>query len=234
MGIQRLQLQGGGIGLSYTPFEGKDSCSLIKNYNDYEGKPAIDLLEKIKCEDSIQRSMAVALINALNYNDAILLPEDKSNVMFERFGIGEGTRVAMVGYFSPLMKIFTKRKAILEIIDFSRGIGQKEVFFERLREWADVLIMTSTTILNNTTEEILINVGKDVKTVMLGPSTPMVGEAFEGLRVHLLAGMVPLEKDEALKAIRHGTGTPIIQKFCKKVYLDLPTVICPASSNNVC
>ena len=75
-----------GIGLSYTYFESKNSCSLIKSYNDYQGRPAIELLEKIKGTDKIQRGMALALINALNYGDAILLPEDKNNIMFEKFG----------------------------------------------------------------------------------------------------------------------------------------------------
>ncbi len=222
LGYTAVTTSDGGIGLSYTYFESKNSCSLIKIYNDYEGKPAIELLDKIKGTDKIQRSMALALINALNYKNAILLPEDrKNNIMFEKFDIREGTRVAMVGYFGPLMKIFEKRKASLEIIDVSRGLGRKDNFHARLKNWADVLIMTSTTILNNTTEEILLNVGENVKTVMLGPSSPMIGEAFEHLPVHMLAGMVPVERDKVLKAIRHGTGTPIIQKFCRKSYLDL-------------
>jgi uncharacterized protein (DUF4213/DUF364 family) len=232
LGYTTVTTSDGGIGLSYTYFESKESCSLIKSYNDYEGRPAIELLEKIKSTDKIQRSMALALINALNYRDTILLPEDKNNIMFEKLDIREGTRVAMVGYFGPLMKIFEKRKALLEIIDVSRGLGRKENFHERLRDWADVLIMTSTTILNNTTEEILVNVAENVKTVMLGPSTPMIGEAFEHLPVHMLAGMVPVERDKVLKAIRHGTGTPVIQKFCRKLYLDLSPLTC--LSDNGC
>jgi len=222
LGYTAVTTSDGGMGLSYTYFESKNSCSLIKSYDDYEGRPAIELLEKIRSTDKVQRSMALALINALNYREAFLLPEDRRGyIMFEKFHIHEGTKVAMVGYFGPLMEVFKKRKASLEIIDVSRGLGHKENFYERLKDWADVLIMTSTTILNNTTEEILLNVAENVKTVMLGPSTPMIGEAFEHLPVHMLAGMVPLEKDKVLKAVRHGTGTPVIQKFCRKSYVDL-------------
>jgi uncharacterized protein (DUF4213/DUF364 family) len=56
---------------------------------------------------------------------------------------------------------------------------------------------------------------------MLGPSTPMIGEAFSHLPVHVLAGTVPLNKEKILKAIRHGMGTPVLHKYSRKSYLEL-------------
>ena len=100
-------------------------------------------------------------------------------------------------------------------------MGQQQDFYEKLGNWAEALILTSTSILNNTTEEVLKQTNHNVKTAMLGPSTPMVAEAFENLPVHLLAGMVPLEKKQILKAIRHGSGTPVLKKFSRKSYLAL-------------
>ena len=145
--------------LSYTYFDTKDSCSVFKGYHDYEDRPAIDLLGKIKSMNTIERSMALALINALNYEKAISLPEDNNNnVMFDKFDISRGTRVAMVGFFGPLIKIFKERSAALEIIDISRDIGHAEDFYGKLGDWAEVLFLTSTSILNNTTEEILGNI----------------------------------------------------------------------------
>jgi uncharacterized protein (DUF4213/DUF364 family) len=100
-------------------------------------------------------------------------------------------------------------------------MGQKEDFYAKLGNWADVLLLTSTSILNNTTEEVLQNVHPKVKTIMLGPSTPMVAVAFQHLPVHMLAGTVPIDKENVLKAIRHGMGTPVLQKFSRKSYLYL-------------
>jgi uncharacterized protein (DUF4213/DUF364 family) len=84
-----------------------------------------------------------------------------------------------------------------------------------------VLFLTSTSILNNSTEEILANVHAKAKTLMLGPSTPMLAKAFEHLPVQMLAGTVPIEKDNILKAIRHGMGTPVLHRFSRKSYLEL-------------
>ena len=222
LGYTAVTLSDEGIGLSYTHFEDKKSCMLLNQHIDYESQPAVQLLEKIKSDHPLERSMALALVNALNYKEALEYPEDKKNkIMFDKFSIGEGTRVAMVGFIGPLVDLLEQKKAEVEILDSSRSLGEKKDFYARLCNWADVLLLTSTSILNNTTEEILQNVGPKVKTVMLGPSTPMVAEAFEHLPVHMLAGTVPIDKENVLKAIRHGMGTPVLQKFSRKSYLSL-------------
>ena len=212
----------GGIGIAYTYFADKKSCMVLNEAIDYEGRPAIALLEKIKSERPIERSMALALVNALNHQDALQLPEDENNeIMFEQFKITKATNVAMVGYFGPLIKRFEQREAVLDILDQSRGLGRMEDFYKKLKNWADVLFLTSTSILNNSTEEILANVHDKAKTLMLGPSTPMVAKAFEHLPVQMLAGTVPIKRDNILKAIRHGMGTPVLHRFSRKAYLEL-------------
>jgi len=222
LGYTAVTTSDGGIGLSYTYFGDKKSCMVLNKHLDYEGKSADQLLEKIKSENTVERSMALALINALNYNNALSLPEDHDNkIMFDKFKIGQDRRVAMVGYFPPLVRNFEEMGISLEILDISRGLGQKEDFYNKLKNWAQVILLTSTSVLNNSTEEILAHAGEKAKTVMLGPSTPMVAEAFEHLPVHMLAGTVPVDKEKTLKAIRHGMGTPVLHKHSRKVFLEL-------------
>jgi uncharacterized protein (DUF4213/DUF364 family) len=222
LGYTAVTLSNGGIGLSYTHFEDKKSCMLLNRHIDYENQPAEQLLEKIKSDHPLERSMALALVNALNHSEALKYPEDKKNkIFFDKFKIGKGSRIAMVGFIGPLVDLLVQKKAEVEVLDSSRGMGKEKEFYARLGSWADVLILTSTSILNNTTEEILQNTGPKVKTIMLGPSTPMVAAAFEHLPVHMLAGTVPMDKENVLKAIRHGMGTPVLQKFSRKSYLSL-------------
>jgi len=222
LGYTAVVTSDGGIGIAYTYFEDKKSCMLLNEAVDYEGRPAVALLEKIKGDQAIERSMALALVNALNYQHALQLPQDENNeIMFEAFKITKGTKVAMVGYFGPLIKRFEQRGAVLDILDQSRGLGCKEDFYKKLKNWADVLFLTSTSILNNTAEKILSKVHAKVKTLMLGPSTPMVAKAFDHLPVHMLAGTVPLDRERLLKAIRHGMGTPVLHRFSRKSYLTL-------------
>lgn len=222
LGYTAVTTSDGGMGLAYTYFQDKTSCVLLNKAVDYENRPSSELLECIQSENTIERSMALALVNALNYDAALKLPEDRKNqILFDEFKIGRGTRVAMVGYFEPLVDVLKKRKAKLEILDESRKLGQVNAFYKKLGNWADVLFLTSTSILNNTSEEILQHAHSNIKTALLGPSTPMVAEAFEHQPVHMLAGTVPLEKENILKAIRHGMGTPILHRFSRKSFLDL-------------
>lgn len=222
LGYTAVTTSDGGIGIAYTYFENKKACMMLNQAVEYEGRPAGILLEEIKSDNPIERSMALALVNALNYQDALKLPQDENNnTMFDMFKIAKGTKVAMVGYFGPLIKRFEQEEAVLEILDLSRGLGRSEDFYKKLKNWADVLFLTSTSILNNSTEEILANVHTTVKTIMLGPSTPMVKNAFEHLPVHMLAGTVPTDKDNILRAVRHGMGTPVLHRFSRKSYLSL-------------
>jgi hypothetical protein len=222
LGYTGVTTSNGGIGLSYTYFGDKKSCMVLNKHIDYEGGAAEPLLQKIKSQNTVERSMGLALINALNYEQALHLSEDDDNkIMFDKFEIGKDRRVAMVGYFPPLVRSFEKMGVLLEILDISRGLGQKEDFYHKLNDWAQVLLLTSTSVLNNSTEEILAHASPHLQTIMLGPSTPLVAHAFEHLPVHMLAGTVPVDKENTLKAIRHGMGTPVLHRYSRKVFINL-------------
>ncbi len=208
----------GGIGVAYTDTGRRHCCSSGKGYRDFEGQPAVELLEYIKDPEPLHRSMALALINALNYSNACGLPEDSTDrVWMDTLEISRDTHVAMVGFFRPLMQKFKDRGAQVEVLDDSHGIGDRSSFYTKLNGWADTLLLTSTSILNDSTEEVLSRLAPGAKAAMLGPSTPMIAEAFGHLPVRMLAGTVPVTQQAVLAAIRHGQGTPVIHRYSKKV-----------------
>jgi uncharacterized protein (DUF4213/DUF364 family) len=220
LGYTAVKTSDGGVGLSYTYYEKKTSCTSRADNVEFESQPAPLLLKRIKSRDPLEKSMAMALVNALNHGDALTLAEDPDNeVLFEQFRMEKGRHVSMVGYFGPTIKSLEKKGAIVEIMDKSRGTGEHGRFMERLSDWTEVLILTSTSLLNGTVEDILALVGPEVKTVVLGPSTPMIREAFVGLPVNMLAGIAPMQGRDVFKAVCHGLGTPALMKSCHKKYL---------------
>ena len=50
--------------------------------------------------------------------------------------------------------------------------------------------MTATTLLNESAEELLLATGPGVRSIMMGPSTPLVPAAFAHLPLTALAGIV--------------------------------------------
>jgi hypothetical protein len=223
LGYTAVSVADGGIGLACTMLDSVKTCHLAGDLPDFEGKPASDLLGYLLSDSPIQRTLALALSNALNHTAALLLPEDRHNeVLFDRLGIEHGAKVAMVGHFGPLIQKLGELGAELEMIDKGRGEGDEGALMARLADWADALILTSTSLINGTAETFLSAVGPGVKVAMLGPSTPLVAEAFEGMPVHLLGGTVPVDAARTFVAIRHGRGTPVLQRFAKKTFLELP------------
>ena len=218
LGYTAVATGDGGLGIAYTWIEDGHPCISGWEYVDFEGRPAAELLAWIRDPLPLRRSMALALINALNMDRAGRLPEDRSNTrIFEDLAIGAGAHVAMVGYFAPMQKRFDESGCELMVLDAGKRMGDRKDFYARLGDWADVLVLTATSLLNDSTEEILARCRPAVRTVVLGPSTPMVPEAFAHLPVHLLAGSVPMDREMVLRRIRHGCGTPMIQRHCRKV-----------------
>ncbi len=223
LGYTAVAVEDRGIGLACTMPDSVKTCQVAGDLPDFEGKPAAGLLEYLLSDAPIRRTLALALANALNHENALALPEDRHNAaLFDRLGIGPGSKVAMVGHFGPLMKKLAEMKAELEMVDRGRGEGDEAALMKKLGTWADALIMTSTALINGTAEDILAAVGPKVKVAMIGPSTPLVAAAFAGLPVHLLGGTVPVDAAGTFAAVRHAKGTPVLQRLAKKTFLDLP------------
>jgi hypothetical protein len=97
-------------------------------------------------------------------------------------------------------------------------VGDPVRFRELLGSWADALIVTATAILNDSIEDLLAAVDPRVRTLVLGPTTPLVPEAFSHLPVDVLAGVVPLDPVMIERVVRHGAATPGMKPYVRKVY----------------
>jgi uncharacterized protein len=222
LGYTAVCTMSGGIGVAYTPLEVKGSCSALGPEEMYESGPAAALLAQLGSAAPLRRAMGLALANALVHRDALDLPEDKgNNVLLERLQVARGTRVAMVGCIRPLVARLEGLGGQVEVVDEGKHIGTQERFRACLEDWAEVLIMTSTAIINGSADELLQRVKPHVRVALVGPSTPLAAAAFAGLPVHALAGTVPLDEEATLRAVRHGHGTPVLQRFGRKVCVGL-------------
>ncbi len=220
LGYTAVVLEDGGAGLAYTWADDRSGCSHLRGWDGAEGSPAVRLLDLLLAAGGLERSIGMAAANALNHAVALELPEDEgaAGSLVRELGIGRGTRVSMVGFFPPVARVFAELGVELDVVDDAKGMGDQDAFGERLREWAEVLVMTSTTLLGDTADELLLAAGPQARVAFLGPTTPLVTAAYAGTGVELLGGTVPREVPEVLRAVRHGGGAREILPFCRKVY----------------
>jgi uncharacterized protein (DUF4213/DUF364 family) len=223
LGYTAVLLEDGGAGIAYTWTDRSASCSHEHGWSDAEGAPALGLLDLLLADGGLQRSVGMAAANALNHAAAIQLPEDDgpAGSLVRQLDITRDTRVSMVGFFPPVAHALRELGAELDVMDDAKGMGDRDAFGERLREWAQVLIMTSTALLGGTADELLAAAAPSTRVALLGPTTPLMPEVFAGTRVELLGGMVPRDVDAVLRTVRHGGGTRDFSRFCRKVYCTL-------------
>ncbi len=225
LGYTAVATGDGGLGLSYTWVDDKERRSYSNGYRDVEGEGAAVLLERLLSDDPFQRSIGLATVNALHRDRALALADDVGSplsISLQLLDIGAGTHVSMVGYFPPLARSLPELGVELDVIDSSLGLGDPLEFRARLGSWAEVLIMTATTLLNESAEELLLATGPRVRSIIMGPSTPLVPEAFAQLPLVALAGIVTLDTAGVEKAVRHGAATPGMKPFVRKVYCLCP------------
>jgi len=220
LGYSAVTTDDGRMGFCYTMIDRTGSCTHVRRFHDFDGGPATALLDYVRSDDTLERSMGIALVNALNEPAAVAMPRDvgAATGFVAQFGVTEGTRIAMVGFFGPVISGLKKLGAELSVLDRTHGMGDEATFLAELEAWPEVLVLTATSMINDTFDRILEHVGDGVKVVVMGPSTPMIPGVYAGTPVRMLAGMVPVVKDKAMAVIRQGGGTPELSPHSQKVY----------------
>jgi len=205
-----VRLLEGGIGLAAlrpgTDAGNRDAVLM----RDLQGRKASALLDYLISGVSLkERALGLATANAVIHPD---VPEREQDTI-ELMGLAPGDRVAMVGLFSPLVNRIRRTGAELAVIERDPrkpGItdpGQTA----RVLEECSVAIITATTLLNGTIEDVLNALGRPRHVALLGPSTPAYPEAFQHCGIHHLGGASVVNEHEVLRVVGEGGGTPAMR-----------------------
>lgn len=213
-----VKLSDSSIGISYTM--GNPSS---KQINSYSKISAPDLLSFITKENSFDKTISLALINALNFKKCQTMSEDnKNNGFLSEMNFSESTKVSMAGFIKPLAQKIKEKTKNIDVLDYGKNIGSEKEFFKNLKS-SDYLILTSTSLLNSSFQKLIDETGENTKIFLTGPTTPMSNKAFKDTKISFLAGshLIPGFEKELLDNIFFGYGTPVLKKFLRKIYLKL-------------
>ncbi|MBC8343734.1 MAG: hypothetical protein ISR55_03000 [Bacteroidetes bacterium] len=160
-----------------------------------------------------------AYFNALfNYQIAY----DDTSDIFDKIEFIKGGRVVMIGYFKSLVRKFEAENIPLSIFDLHDTTG-KMTPFEKQNKYianADTLILTSTSVFNQSFLSIVNNTSVNCRVYLLGPSTILHPDMLRYRNIKILFGSIfERNKDKLLEVIKRGEGTPSFSKYMRKVYL---------------
>lgn len=188
-------------------------CSTLKNdvVFDIGNKPNIDL------NDLNHRIVYNAYINAiLNYHNSYKANKD----IFDAIEFSQKNNIVMIGYFRPLVKKFAEEKIPINIFDLyeqDHNIQPVSQQKQALKE-AGTVILTSTSIFNNTFKDIVQQTKHDCDIYLLGPSSILHPHMLTFRNIKNIFGAVFKKNDpRILEAIENGNGTQTFLPFGTKV-----------------
>lgn len=220
-----IQLDNGHVGLSYVLRENLPAgCSVFPYAQNMLGKPALDIAKWVlEGQEDAQRGIGMAVLTAASRSQNLLDIKESSST----FGVDilPTDAVGMIGYIQPIAQEFEKRAK--ELIIFDKGLslrggnkGNVRAMEDqpRLLPDCDIVILSGTTMINHTIDELLSLCGKAREIIMIGPSTPMFPEAFKDTNVTVLAGSWwnSEYKDAIFKEVSLACGVSHLKKYMIK------------------
>lgn len=208
LGYTCVMLEDNACGLAHT-FRNElgEYCGTLPEAGNLIGMEASELIPWVKEDNLLKAAIGLATINAV-VNDS-KKNWNTGNIM-NAFTLKESDTFGMVGDFKPILskiKDMTKNIYVFEK-NAARGSGlysedEIPVYLPK----CDVVVITATSIINHTIDEV-ISYCKNAKEVCLvGPSTPLCTEVLSRYNITLLAGSVVKNSELILKIISQGGGT---------------------------
>lgn len=168
-------------------------------------KTAQELASWVLSDNPLEASLGMAALNSL-------LPEPNQSVFdINAFEIlqrrGQGKTIVMVGHFPQVDQLRRSGARVFVLEQNPHGDDLPAEAAPQVVPLADILAITSTTLINHTLEGLLALRQPGSLVMLLGPSTPLTPLLFE-FGIDLLSGTLVVDEASALLTIRQGAAFP--------------------------
>jgi uncharacterized protein len=206
------------------------------------GRRAADLAREALSGHGIRRAVGIATVNALAdccwqrrpHPDVELRPGVDA---FDATEIRKSDKVVVVGAFVPFLKELKRRgQAFLVLEQDSATLKADELPFFRPAEQAaeivpeaDVVLITGSTLVNNTLEDLLALVRPETRVTIVGPTVGMLPDAFLARGADVLGCVKITDADAFLDLLAEGgSGYHFFGRSAQKLVLARRPVEYPA------
>lgn len=197
------------------------------------GRRAADFLDEVERADGIRRAVGIAAMNALAAFCWDRKPhpgvELQSGIdAFEAAAIAPGQTVVVVGAFVPFLRELKRRGNPFFVLEQDPATLKADElpFYRHASEFpavvpqADVLLITGTTLLNDTLDDLLAAARPDACKVVVGPTVGLVPDAYLRRGCDILGSIQVTHADEFLDVLAEGgSGYHFFGKSAEKIVL---------------
>jgi uncharacterized protein (DUF4213/DUF364 family) len=215
LGYSCVELDDGGMGVAWTPDQRQaSSCTHLRRAGNLLGLSAGESLSWLASDNMLERAVGLATFNALNSGINRDFVDDEAVSLLN---LQAGEHVVMVGHFAPLVDRIKKTGCRLEIVELNSStpgitmLNAKQGLAALAQ--CDAAIITATSIINKTIDDLFAALQRNRAAILLGPSTPLCPEAFSDTRITQLSGAKVTHPEELKAVISQGGGTMLMKKF---------------------
>ncbi len=196
-----------------------------------EGRSIEWVLEQLDSPHILLKTIAIASLNALSAMEFEKghYEIDSETDSFDTVDIDKDSTVVVVGALVPILRKALKAESELYILEKDPSTlkhQELEHFVEadRFKEVvpkATHLIITGTTLINDTLDGLLEAASEDADIIVTGPSSSMIPDVFFRHKVKKLGGDIVRKPDECLDILAEaGAGYHLFGKSTEKILVE--------------
>jgi len=210
-------------GVAYT-FPTKDGCSILDYAGEISDRRVSELMEMALSQNLVEASIGVATINALSQMTFKVFPERYKPSRIDVLDlIRSRDRVLMIGYFAPLVPKILRKTRDLYLAEM-RKISDKRIKLvpsskvKDILSSSDVILISGSTLVNKTIDEILESIGEARESILLGPTASVIPHPLFKMGITAVMGIEITDPYMMLKVISEAGGTrQLLSKCARKI-----------------
>jgi len=197
------------------------------------GRPAFDLAKEAFGNHGIRRATGIAAMNALADTCWRRRPHPEAELRlgidaFDATDIRPGDNVVVIGAFVPFLRELKRRRQPFLVLEQDAATLKAEEMpsfrpadqAPAVVPEADVLLITGTTLINDTLEGLLAAAKPAARVTMVGPTVSLLPDAFLRRGASILGTVRNTEPDEFLETLAEGgSGYHFLGRSAQKVVL---------------
>ena len=198
-----------------------------------KGRPAFDFAREALGDNGIRRAAGIAAMNALADTCWRRRPHPETELRlgidaFDATEIRRGDKVVVVGAFVPFLRELKRRHQPYLVLEQDPAtLKADELPFFRPAEQAaavvpeaDVLLITGTTLINDTLEELLALASPTARVTMVGPTVSLLPDGLLRRGADILGTVRITDPDAFLDILAEGgSGYHCLGRTAQKVVL---------------